>query len=52
MMTNNDRLEDHKETFLVMFTNRLRNALKTGNSDDFEALEEGLKAAKQLTAGE
>ncbi len=47
-----DRLEDHKETFLLMFTNRLRKALKTGNLQDFKALEEGLEAAKRLTAGE
>jgi hypothetical protein len=51
-MKNEDRLNDHKETFLLMFTNRLRNALKTGNPQDFKALEEGLEAAKRLTAGE
>lgn len=51
-MKNEDRLEDHKETFLVMFTNRLRNALQTGSSEDFRALEDGLKAAKRLTSGE
>ena len=51
-MKKEDRLDDHKETFLLMFTNRLRNALKTGSSDDFEALEQGLEAAKRLTLGE
>tara|TARA_R110000851_G_scaffold300022_1_gene456058 strand:+ start:1320 stop:1475 length:156 start_codon:yes stop_codon:yes gene_type:complete len=51
-MKKEDRLEDHKETFLLMFMGVLRDALKTGDKEAFKKLEEGLEAAKQLIENE